>query len=239
MPAGPPEMMQISSTIGVRVLEVLPDSPAAAAGLQAGDQIVAVDGKPLPPGAALAAMLKTHKPGDEITLEVQGDDGAGETRAVTVTLGENPNASGAAFLGIRTAPMMMWRAERSARMGPHGPMGGQFRFFRAPRVERFWMQQHPLMAAPAMPPMMVAPYGFGAPGSFPYAIPQGYHFFWAQVQPGWMQAPMFQFHAAPFAYPPEPLMNQEWTEPAPPDFLFEAVPGQEPAEFEIALDEAI
>jgi serine protease Do len=57
MPAGPPEMMQISSTIGVRVLEVLPDSPAAAAGLQAGYQIVAVDGKPLPPGVALAAML--------------------------------------------------------------------------------------------------------------------------------------------------------------------------------------
>jgi hypothetical protein len=39
MLAGPAQMMQISGTMGVRVLEVLPDSPAAAAGLQAKEKI--------------------------------------------------------------------------------------------------------------------------------------------------------------------------------------------------------
>jgi hypothetical protein len=243
MLAGPAQMMQISDTVGVRVLEVLPDSPAAAAGLQAGDQIIAVDGEPLSPGRALAATLETHKPGDEIILEVQSDIDAGETREVTVTLGEHPDASGAAFLGIRMAPMISWQAEYSAPFFPGRPLGEQYRFFRPPRMEHFRLRQPPFMAAPAMPsmpPMMVAPYGYGTPRSFPFAAPQGDFFYWlAPVQPGWMPAPMFQYYAAPFAYPPGWQMGQDWTEAAPPDIMFEAAPGQEPAEFEITLDEAI
>ncbi len=91
---------------GVLVTEVLPGSPAADAGLQVGDQILAVDGKRVGPVAgALARLIAQYEPGDRITLEVQAKDGS--SRQVSVTLGESPNAAGAPFLGVYPRPAMM------------------------------------------------------------------------------------------------------------------------------------
>jgi serine protease Do len=66
---------------------VFPGSPAEAAGLQAGDIIVAVDGEQLSADTDLSMLILPHAPGDTITLRVLRDNSATD---VEVTLGELP-----------------------------------------------------------------------------------------------------------------------------------------------------
>jgi S1-C subfamily serine protease len=73
---------------GVYVGEVSAGSPAAKAGLRAGDVIVAVDGTPTPTSDDLGTFLATRKPGQTVTLKVQRQSGA--TAQLKVTLGEYP-----------------------------------------------------------------------------------------------------------------------------------------------------
>jgi S1-C subfamily serine protease len=69
---------------GAQVVEVLPGSPAAEAGLEVDDVITAVDGEPVTADNPLADQVRAHQPGDEITLTVQRVD---EELEITVTLG--------------------------------------------------------------------------------------------------------------------------------------------------------
>jgi len=66
---------------------VIPDSPAAAAGLQAGDIIVSIDGEQITADDELATLIVKHAPGDTITLRVLRDNTA---REVEITLAELP-----------------------------------------------------------------------------------------------------------------------------------------------------
>ena len=66
---------------------VFPGSPAEAAGLQAGDIIVAIDGEQLAADSDLSTLILPHAVGDTITLRVLRDN---STRDVDVTLGELP-----------------------------------------------------------------------------------------------------------------------------------------------------
>jgi serine protease Do len=66
---------------------VFPGSPAEAAGLQAGDIIVAIDGEQLNADSDLSTLILPHAPGDTITLRILRDNSA---REVQVTLGELP-----------------------------------------------------------------------------------------------------------------------------------------------------
>ncbi len=70
---------------GVIVAEVVAGAPAAQAGLQPGDLIVAVDGQGITTMQDLLAQLNTRAPDDTVTLSVQRD---GSVSQVTVTLGE-------------------------------------------------------------------------------------------------------------------------------------------------------
>lgn len=72
---------------GARVTSVADGSPAARAGLQAGDVITAIDGRPRAPGADLGDLLDGLSPGDEPRLTVLRE---GEERELRVRLEGHP-----------------------------------------------------------------------------------------------------------------------------------------------------
>jgi len=80
------------------ILDVAPDSPAEEAGLEMGDIILAVDGSEIDYDMDLADVIQEYQPGDTLTLEVSRE---GETQEFTVTLIENPDSAGTAYLGVR------------------------------------------------------------------------------------------------------------------------------------------
>jgi S1-C subfamily serine protease len=77
----------VNTDNGFVVGQVAPGSPAASAGIQPGDVIIAVDGQPLDSESALAQNLNQHKPGDSITLTVIRN---GQQQSIQVTLGAAP-----------------------------------------------------------------------------------------------------------------------------------------------------
>jgi serine protease Do len=70
---------------GALLADVLPDSPAAAAGLTRGDIVLAIDGKPIENGRQLHVTLYRRLAGEVVTLEIMRD---GEVRRVPVAMGE-------------------------------------------------------------------------------------------------------------------------------------------------------
>lgn len=72
---------------GAVVHGVRDDSPAGRAGLGARDVIISVDGVPVGSMAALRIVLRSHRPGDVVTLAVVREAGR---RAVEVRLAERP-----------------------------------------------------------------------------------------------------------------------------------------------------
>lgn len=87
---------------GAVLMAVVEGGPAAQAGLKSGEVIVAVDGETLTSADQLKEYIAARSPGDEITLAVLSG-GSTQTHDVQVTLGENPDQPGAAYLGIRFA----------------------------------------------------------------------------------------------------------------------------------------
>lgn len=75
---------------GVTVRAVVPGSPADEAGLRRGDVIQAVDETAIETAAQLVDVIGSYAPGDEVTLTVVW---RGESREVTVVLGEQPSVS--------------------------------------------------------------------------------------------------------------------------------------------------
>lgn len=71
--------------VGVLVRSVTPDGAAAAAGINVGDVVTAVNGKPTPTLDALGTIMADLKPGDTASVEVVRPDGSRQT--VRVTLG--------------------------------------------------------------------------------------------------------------------------------------------------------
>ncbi len=81
------ELSATESGSGVQVASVQSGTPADQAGLQEGDTITALDGRPVADADALAAAIAAHKPGDAVQLTVQRD---GSQQTVTATLGTQP-----------------------------------------------------------------------------------------------------------------------------------------------------
>jgi putative serine protease PepD len=65
---------------------IVPGGPAERAGLEPGDVIVAIDGKPVADSSELIVAIRSRSPGDTITLTVRRD---GDERNVKVTLGSS------------------------------------------------------------------------------------------------------------------------------------------------------
>jgi putative serine protease PepD len=75
-------------TNGVYVGEVTAGGPAAKAGIEVGDTIVSVAGKPTPSSSQLTNVLAPLKPGQTVKVGIVHQDGTQVT--VSVTLGEYP-----------------------------------------------------------------------------------------------------------------------------------------------------
>ncbi|RMF73990.1 MAG: PDZ domain-containing protein [Acidobacteria bacterium] len=69
---------------GVLISRVVPDSPAARAGLEVGDIVLAIDGRPVQGLAEFQRTVFEHEPGDDVTLTVLRDR---RETAVQVELG--------------------------------------------------------------------------------------------------------------------------------------------------------
>ena len=93
-------------TAGAVVRTVVEDSPAAAAGLEASDVITAIDGEAVDGPQALVDAVSARQPGDAVMLTVTR---AGEDKPLElkVTLGENPEQAGKAYLGVSIGATMM------------------------------------------------------------------------------------------------------------------------------------
>ena len=74
---------------GVRVGEVRAGSPAAEAGLEAGDAVTSVDGESVATAAELQAAIDAKRPGDEISITYTR---GGESKTVKVELGTRPDS---------------------------------------------------------------------------------------------------------------------------------------------------
>jgi len=72
---------------GPAVLRVVEGGPAATSGIAPGEILRAVDGQPVEQTAALLAAVAAKKPGDRLTLDLEGPSGP---RQVELTLGETP-----------------------------------------------------------------------------------------------------------------------------------------------------
>jgi S1-C subfamily serine protease len=90
---------RILARAGAQITGVTTGSPAEKAGLGKGDVITVVDGTALERDDDLAKMIGAYKPGDRVKLEVLGTDR--DSREVTVTLGENPQDTKKAWLGVQ------------------------------------------------------------------------------------------------------------------------------------------
>jgi len=75
---------------GATVQQVQSGSPAAKAGLAAGDIITAVDGQSIADAASLTAAVAGHSPGDRVTLSYTRN---GSTHTLSVALGTRPSSS--------------------------------------------------------------------------------------------------------------------------------------------------
>ncbi|MAG36821.1 MAG: hypothetical protein CL878_11350, partial [Dehalococcoidia bacterium] len=81
---------------GTLIREVQEGSPAEGV-VEVGDVVVSTEGQPVRTMDDLIAVIRAHRPGDRLSLEVRRDDA---TLALAVTLGESPEEQGRARMGV-------------------------------------------------------------------------------------------------------------------------------------------
>ena len=81
----------VTGTPSLKITSVTVGSPAEAAGLAVGDQIVAIDAVAVATVDGVAAILDKHVPGDTIVVAVTtvATDGSTRRRDVSVVLGDH------------------------------------------------------------------------------------------------------------------------------------------------------
>jgi S1-C subfamily serine protease len=77
----------VDAPAGPTVTDVVARGPAAAAGVEEGDVLVSVAGRPVLDMSEVTAAVRSHAPGDEVTIVVRT---RGRDHALHVVLGEHP-----------------------------------------------------------------------------------------------------------------------------------------------------
>lgn len=72
---------------GALVYSVYPGTPAAAAGIAAGDRIVTLDGRPVSSAEAVRAVVERRMPGQAVDVAWWGPSGPRHTARITLTVG--------------------------------------------------------------------------------------------------------------------------------------------------------
>ncbi len=75
---------------GVLVKEVIEDSPAADAGLKAGDVVVKINDEDITTGQDIVTVMGDHDQGDQVKIKVRRK---GKNKTIKVTLGQNDSGS--------------------------------------------------------------------------------------------------------------------------------------------------
>jgi len=128
-----PEMLDVHRRYGLltgltvaadgrcRVTAVDPDSPAAAAGIQAGDVLHRLADKPIPTVADFHLALVGRKPGQTVRLELLRE---GRPVEASLELGRRPKPDGAALLrqklGLTAVPLSKEKAKAMSLQVPRG-----------------------------------------------------------------------------------------------------------------------
>jgi len=94
--------MKLGATRGALVSEVKPDTPAARAGIEAGDVITEANGNPIVDRRSLQLVIGSLPPGAPILLRLQRNS---SSRVVTVTLTEMPQEEQTASVTQPAAPL--------------------------------------------------------------------------------------------------------------------------------------
>jgi len=85
--AGLAKQFNLPDQNGALVGDVLPDTPAAKAGIKSGDVIVAFNGKDIPDAHSFQLIVSECSPGSSATVKLLSN---GRTKTITVTLAELP-----------------------------------------------------------------------------------------------------------------------------------------------------
>lgn len=116
---------------GVKIVRVVPDSPAAEAGLQAGDLVKQIDGKDVAAARDLIDAMASVKPGSTVKLAVQRGESALE---VEVKAGSWPGPSFDVRPLVPNLPFWGWLPDLPGLEDLKGiPSGEAFEHFRGGR----------------------------------------------------------------------------------------------------------
>ncbi len=94
----------------VRSFSTETNSPAKEAGVQPGDVIITADGKPADRVSTLQRIIRTHKPGETVTLDVMR---FGERKTFKVKLVEAPDVAQVASAGSTVTRLPRWQSSAS------------------------------------------------------------------------------------------------------------------------------
>ncbi len=107
--------MVVSSLGPCKVVSMGKDSPAYRSGLHAGDQLVAIDGKPIQSGSDFHFGLVGHKPGEKLKIKFRRGE---RFYTATLTLANRNKPDGAALLrekyGLTAVPLDREKAKATA-----------------------------------------------------------------------------------------------------------------------------